>query len=53
VRKRWPVLQLIFGRTSIDELHAAFPDAICNNEEARILIHILFPKKHSNVPWMV
>lgn len=43
------ILQLIFGRSSFGELRAAFPDAYYDNEEARILIDIVFPKKNSNV----
>jgi len=43
------LLQLIFGRSSFEELHAAFPDAYYDNDEAVILLDILFPKKHSNV----
>ena len=43
------ILQLIFGRSSFEEVHAAFPDAYYDNEEARILIDVLFPKRHSNV----
>ena len=43
------ILQLVFGRSSFDELNAAFPDAYYDNVEAPILIDILFPKKHSNV----
>ena len=42
-------LQLIFGRSSIEELHAAFPDVYYEDDEAVILMNILFPKKHSNV----
>jgi len=43
------ILQLIFGRSSLDELHAAFPDAYYDSDEAVVLMNILFPKKHSNV----
>ena len=43
------ILQLIFGRSSFEELHAAFPDAYYEKDEAVILLDILFPKKHSNV----
>jgi hypothetical protein len=43
------ILQMIFGRSSFEELHATFPDAYYDNEEARILLNILFPKKHSNM----
>ncbi len=43
------ILQLVFGRSSFAELHASFPDVYYDNEEASILLDILFPKKHSNV----
>ena len=43
------ILQMIFGRSSFEELHVAFPDAYYDNEEACILLNILFPKKHSNL----
>jgi hypothetical protein len=43
------ILRLVFGYSSFAELHAVFPDAYYDNEEACTLINILFPKKHSNV----
>lgn len=43
------ILQMVFGRSSFNELNAAFPDAYYDNDEAPVLIDILFPKKHSNV----
>jgi hypothetical protein len=43
------ILQLVFGRASFDEVHAAFPDAYVDNDEARLLLNILFPKKPSNL----
>jgi hypothetical protein len=43
------ILQLIFGRSSFEELRAAFPDTTSYSDEAQILIDILFPKKHSNL----
>lgn len=43
------ILQVIFGRSSFEELRAIFPDVYHDNEDAAILIDILFPKKHSNV----
>ena len=43
------ILQVIFGRSSFAELDAIFPDVYQDNEEAAILIDILFPKKHSNI----
>jgi hypothetical protein len=42
-------LQVLFGYRSYDELKYAFADCWCENEEARILINILFPKKYSDV----
>jgi hypothetical protein len=42
-------LQILFGYRSYDELKYAFADCWCENEEARILINILFPKKYSDV----
>lgn len=41
-------LQLLFGRRSVDELAAAYADC-GGKEEARILLNILFPKRHSQV----
>ena len=43
------ILQMIFGRSSFKELHDFVPDVYYDNEEAAILLDILFPKKHSNV----
>ncbi len=43
------ILQMIFGRSSFAELHAAFPDAYFNSDEAVVLFDILFPKRHSDV----
>jgi len=43
------ILQMIFGRLSFAELHAAFPDAYFNSDEAVVLFDILFPKRHSDV----
>jgi hypothetical protein len=42
-------LQVLFGYRSYDELHFAFADCWCDNEQVRTLINILFPKKHSDV----
>jgi len=47
------ILQLIFGRSSFMELHDVFPDVYYDNEQAAILLDILFPKKHSNVLGLV
>jgi len=43
------ILQMIFGRSSFDELNAAHPDAYVDHEEPRLLLDILFPKKHSGL----
>ena len=43
------ILQVIFGRASFAELRAMLPDVYHDNEDAAILVDILFPKKHSNV----
>jgi hypothetical protein len=43
------ILQLVFGRSSFYEVHAAHPDAYFDREQACILLNILFPKAHSNV----
>ena len=42
-------LQMLFGRRSFEELHEAFADCWSNTEEVRVLMNILFPKKHSDV----
>jgi predicted N-acetyltransferase YhbS len=41
-------LQLLFGYRSLDELRAVFPDVWANGD-ARLLIHILFPKQPSTL----
>jgi hypothetical protein len=42
-------LQLLFGYRSIDELVYAHADCFVSDGAAKILIKILFPKRHSNV----
>jgi hypothetical protein len=42
-------LQLLFGYRSFEELEYTFADCWCDAEEVRALLHILFPKKLSNV----
>ncbi len=42
-------LQVLFGYRSYDELHYAFADCWCDDDQVRTLINILFPKKHSHV----
>ena len=42
-------LQMVFGYRSYEELHYAFPDCWCDDEDVRVLISALFPKKLSNI----
>jgi len=42
-------LQMLFGRSSFEDLHAIFADCWSNREEVRVLMNILFPKKLSDV----
>ena len=42
-------LQLLFGYRSLEELEAAFPDCLARGQEARALLHVLFPKRPSKV----
>ena len=42
-------LQMVFGYRTYEELHYAFPDCWCENEEARVVLNALFPKKTSNI----
>lgn len=42
-------LQLVFGYRSYEELHYAFPDCWCDNDEVRVLLTAMFPKKTSNI----
>ena len=42
-------LQILFGYRSYEELHYAFPDCWCDEQDVRILINALFPKKASNI----
>jgi hypothetical protein len=43
------VLQLVFGYRSIEELRASYADCNWENEDARVLVSALFPKKPSLV----
>jgi hypothetical protein len=45
-------LQLLFGHRSLDELHVAYRDCFAHDDEARLLLSVLFPKKPSSV-WTV
>ena len=45
-------LQLLFGYRSFEELNYAFVDCYPENEEATVLLNVLFPKQTSNV-WPV
>ena len=42
-------LQLVFGYRSYEELHYAFPDCWCDDDEVRVLLTALFPKKASTI----
>jgi hypothetical protein len=42
-------LQLLFGYRTCEELHYAFPDCWTSNDEARVLLEVLFPKRPSLV----
>lgn len=46
-------LQILFGHRSFEELEHAFPDCWGDNDQTRLLVNILFPKKHSNVTGIV
>ncbi len=45
-------LQLLFGYRSREEISQVFPDCLVRTDEARMLLPVLFPKRHSNV-WAV
>jgi hypothetical protein len=40
---------LLFGHRSFDELRHAFIDCFADNNTARVLLNVLFPKKLSDV----
>jgi hypothetical protein len=42
-------LQLLFGYRSLEELNYAFPDCRVRDDEARVLLTLLFPKQASHV----
>ena len=42
-------LHLLLGHRSFDELRHAFTDCFWDNNTARVLLNILFPKKNSDV----
>lgn len=42
-------LQILSGYRSLEELEAAFADCWVDDDEARVLLETLFPKRHSNV----
>lgn len=42
-------LQLVFGYRSYEELHYAFPDCWCEDDDVRVLLTALFPKKASTI----
>jgi hypothetical protein len=41
-------LRLVFGHAALDELKSVFADCWFQNDETRLLLNILFPKKPSN-----
>ena len=45
-------LQLLFGYRSIDEIRYARPDCYYQDDETRVLLSILFPKKSSSVMFL-
>lgn len=45
-------LQVLFGRRSVEELGLAYRDCLVANDEARLLLRALFPKKPSAV-WSI
>jgi len=40
-------LRLVFGHSTVDELRSVFADCWYQNDEARLMLDILFPKKPS------
>src|SRR5258707_4045276 len=42
-------LQMVFGYRSYEELHYAFPDCWCDDDDARVLLSAMFPKKASTI----
>jgi hypothetical protein len=42
-------LQMVFGYRSYEELHFAFPDCWCDDDEVSVLLTAMFPKKASNI----
>ena len=42
-------LQMLFGYRSYEELHYAFPDCWCDDEDVRVMVNAIFPKKASNI----
>jgi len=42
-------LQMVFGYRSYEELHYAFPDCWCGDEDVRVLLTTMFPKKASEI----
>ena len=42
-------IQLLFGYRSFEELHHAFADCFWEDNEARVILNILFPKRLSDV----
>ena len=42
-------LQIVFGYRSLTELEQSFPDCYWNNNEARVVLNAIFPKRLSDV----
>ena len=42
-------LQMVFGYRSYEELHYAFPDCWCEDEDVRVLLTAMFPRKVSDI----
>ncbi len=42
-------LQLVFGYRTFEELEQSYADCTYNNDETRVLLNTLFPKKASSV----
>jgi len=42
-------LQMVFGYRTYEEIHYAFPDCWCDDEDVRVLMNVMFPKKVSNI----
>jgi hypothetical protein len=43
------MLQLLFGRRSVEDLEYAFPDCWAGDRQCAALLNVLFPKRPSHV----